>query len=83
MVQQVLAPGVQHRQKAGLRSQMTRVGGDLLQRLGHRAEQQAVKYSLILQGQRCELVWHSEDYVAVWNGQQLFGPLRQPTIAGR
>ena len=80
---QVLSPGMQDRQKAGLRPQATRIGGDFLQRLGHRAEQQAVEHSLVLQGQRSELFGHSEDDMAVRNGQQLFGPLCQPTIAGR
>jgi len=83
MVQQALAPGVQHRQEADLRPQATRIGGEFLQRLGPRAEQQAVEHSLVLQGQRSELFGHSEDDVAVRNGQQLFGSLRQPAFAGR
>jgi hypothetical protein len=49
MGQQVLAPGVQHRQEADLRPQVVGIGGDLLQRLGHRAKQQAVTDPLVLQ----------------------------------
>jgi hypothetical protein len=69
MVQQVLAPGVQHREETDLGTEMPWIGGDLQQRLGNGAEQQAVEQPLILPGQRRELFGHSEDHVAVWNWQ--------------
>ena len=83
MVQQVLTPGMQHREETDLGTEMPWIGGDLQQCLGNGAEQQSVEQPLILEGQRRELFGHSEDHVAVRNRQQLFGSLRQPTITGR
>ena len=76
MMQQVLAPGVQHRQKADLRSQMPGIGGDLLQRLGHRPEQQAVADPLVLQCQRRKFLGDGEDDVTIRHREQFLGSLR-------
>ena len=83
MVQQVLAPGMQHCEEADLGAEASWIGRDFQERFGNGAEQQTVEHSLILQSQRSKPVWHSEDHVAVRNRQQFFGTLRQPTITRR
>ena len=45
----VLPPGVQHTQEADLRAQMLWVGGDLMQRLRCRPEQDVVDHHLVLE----------------------------------
>jgi hypothetical protein len=67
MVQQVLAPGMQHREETDLGAEMAWIGRDLQQGLGNRTEQQTVEQSLILQGKWSELIGHSKDRVAVRN----------------
>jgi hypothetical protein len=47
---QVLAPGVEHGDKADLGAEMTPVGGDRAQRLGRRLEQDGVDRGLVLEG---------------------------------
>ena len=54
MMQQVLAPGVQHREEADLGAQVLGVGGDRAQRLGGGAEQHVVDDGLVLVGDRGE-----------------------------
>jgi hypothetical protein len=82
MMQQVLAPGVQHRQKADLRSQMPGIGSDLLQRLGHCPEQQTVADPLVLQCQWRKLFGEGKDDVTTRHGEQFLGPLCEPLIPG-
>ena len=80
---ELLSPGVKDSEEADLSAEMPWIGRDLQQGLGNRTEQQTVEQSLILQGQWSELFGRRENDVAVRNRQQLFGPLRQPTIARR
>jgi hypothetical protein len=47
MVDQRLSPGVQHAQKADLRAQALRIGGDFQQRVGDAPEQQIVERALV------------------------------------
>jgi hypothetical protein len=58
------------------------IGGDLLQRLGHRAEQQAVADSLVLQCQWRKLFGNGKDDVTVRHGELFLGPFREPLIPG-
>src|SRR5437899_1591042 len=77
MMQQVLAPGVQHRQKADLRSQMPGIGSDLLQRLGHCPEQQTVADLLVLQSQWRKLFGEGTHHVTITaRGAVPWPPLR-------
>jgi hypothetical protein len=57
-------------------------GGDLLQRLGHCAEQQAVANPLVLQNQGCQMLGDGKDDVTIRHWEQLLVPLREPLIAG-
>ena len=50
MVQQVLAPGVEHGEEADLGAQVPGIGRDRAQGLGRRAEQDAVDDLLVLVG---------------------------------
>jgi len=55
--EQVLAPGVKHGEEADAGSQMSGIGRNLQQRLGHGAKQQSVKAALILQRQGGQVLW--------------------------
>jgi hypothetical protein len=56
MVQQILAPGVEHAQKADRGAEMLRVRRDLEQRSRARAEEQVVRDVLILEREPREVV---------------------------
>jgi len=56
MVQEVLAPGMEHTQEADLRTEMPRVAGDLQQSRGAGAKQEVVDDGLVLQSQPRKLV---------------------------
>lgn len=49
MVVQGLSPGMQHGYRADLGAEMARIGGDVAQRLGRRAEQNGVDHALVLE----------------------------------
>ena len=81
MVNQRLSPGVQHAQKADLRTQPLRVGRHFRQGGGHASEQQIVERALVLQHQLGELVRHGEDDVEVLQRNQFAGARRHPAVA--
>ena len=56
MIEQVLAPGVEHGEKADLGAQVLGIGGDGEQGLGRGPEQDAIELSLILIGNCCNLL---------------------------
>ena len=82
MVQQVLAPGVQHGQKTYLGPQVLTVGGDLQKRLGRRPKQQAVNQARIVQRQRPELGRQREHDMEVGHVDQLGRAGFEPAGAG-
>ena len=70
-MEEVLAPGVQHRGHADCGAEMLWIGSDGLHRLGRRLEQDAVDHCLVLQrdaGERCS---QSEHNMEVWDRQEL------------
>ena len=81
VMEQVLAPGVQHAEEADLRAQMGRVGGDPAQRLGRGMEQDVVDCRLVLEGDDRDLVRHGEDDVEV--GDRRAVPPAGPPATGR
>ena len=81
VVQQVLTPGVKHGKKAEARPQMSPIGSDGEQGLGHSTKQESIEPALILQTQVSEGLGNSEHHVAVGYGQQLLGLLGQPAVA--
>ena len=80
--ERILAPGVQHAEKADLRSEMFRIGGDLQQGGVTRAEQQSIQDLLVVQGERSQFTRQRKDHVHVGNRQQFPAARRQPLIAG-
>jgi 16S rRNA C1402 (ribose-2'-O) methylase RsmI len=56
MVQEVLAPGMEHTQEADLGTEMPRVAGDLQQSRGAGAKQEVVDDCLVLQSQPRKLM---------------------------
>ena len=81
MMLQFLIPGVQDAEKSDLSAEMLGVSGDLDQRLGAAAEQQAIHYLLVLQSQRRQFVGERENDVRVRRGQQLGTPRVEPAVA--
>jgi hypothetical protein len=68
---QALPPGVQHGEEADLGPEVLRVGGNLLQSLRRRPEQQAIDHPRVLQGDGIEPSREGEDDVEVLHGQQV------------
>ena len=83
MVLQVLAPGMEHGDKADLGAEMTSVGGDPTQRLGGRLEQDRVNRLLVLEGDFGSRRRQREHDMEIRRGQQFALPLSQPRGAGR
>jgi len=82
MPPEVLLPGMQHQRKAGRPAQPARVGGERIQRIRHRAEQQFVKRARIASGQRVEGVRQGEHQMEIRHRQQLPPPRREPRLLG-
>ena len=70
MMEQVLAPGVEHGEKANLGAQVLGIGGDGEQGLGRGPEQDAIELSLILIGNCCNLLRKSEHNVKILSVQE-------------
>lgn len=83
VVQQVLAPGVQHREEADLGTQVLGIGGDGAQRLGGGAEEQAVDERLVLISDGGNGVRQREDDVEVLRVEKLGATILQPLRAGQ
>jgi hypothetical protein len=83
MMLQVLAPGMEHGDEAGLGAQVPRIGGDRAQRLGRRLEQDRVDRCLVLEGDFGGRRRQREDDVEVGHRQQFGLPLGQPCCARR
>ena len=81
VVHQVLSPGVQHAQKADLRAQVLRIGGDRAQRLRHRPEQDVVDHGLVLERDDGDLVRHREHHVEVRHVEQFRLTVLEPLRA--
>src|ERR1700688_4947403 len=83
VMEQILAPRVQHTYEADLGAQMGRIGGDGAQRLRGGPEQDVVDYRFVLVGNDGDLVGKREDRVEVRRLQKLGLSLRQPFGAGK
>ena len=71
VMQQGLAPGVQHGDNAELGAEMAGVGGDDAQCLGRRPEQNGVDQRLVLEGDLGDRGRQGEDDVEIRRRQQL------------
>ena len=65
VVQERLSPGVEHGKEADLGAEVARIRGDGTQRLGRRAEEDAVDHRFVLQGDLGDRLWDGEDDVKV------------------
>ena len=81
VVQQILAPRVQHTQKADRSAEMPRVSGDREQRGRTGAEQQIVDDLLVVEGQPGEFVREREDHMRVADRQEFGAPVGEPPLA--
>ena len=81
MVEQILAPRVEHAEKSDRCAEMFRVSGDFEQRRRARAKQQVVDDFLVLQRQPRELVRRCEDDVIVADRQEFGLTRREPLVA--
>ena len=71
MMDERLAPGVEHGEEADLGAEMARVGSDRAERLGDGPEEQTVEDGLVLGGDLGDRRGHGEDDVEVLCGQQV------------
>jgi hypothetical protein len=82
MMEQVLTPGVEHGEKANLRTQMLGISGDGEQGLRRGLEQDAIQLSLVVIGDGGNLFWYGEDHVEVLGVQKLGLAILEPLSPG-
>ncbi len=80
MVQQGLSPSVQQGDRADLCSEMPGVGGDIVQRLGHGAEQDGIDHTLVLECDLGRRRRQGEDETVVGHWQQLCLTCLEPFV---
>lgn len=66
MMDQRLAPRVEHSKEADRSAEMLRIACDGLEGLDRGVEQDAVDHASVLQGNGCDWLWHREDDVEVF-----------------
>ena len=81
MMQQILAPSVQHAEKADLRAEMFRICGDFQQGRGGGSKQEAVQDLLVMKHQRIQFMRQCEDHVHIGDRQQFSNASGEPFIA--
>jgi len=80
MMQEILSPGVEHVEKADPGAEVLGIGGDLQQRGGAGAEQQAVENPLVVECQWRQLMGQRENHMHVGNGQQFLAAGSEPLL---
>jgi hypothetical protein len=83
MMQQGLASSVKDGEGAEVSAEMYGVGGDCQQGFGGGAEQDVIDRSLVVKGDGGDLLWHREDDMEVWHGEELGSPAIKPLGAGQ
>ena len=82
MMEQVLAPGMKDTEKANLRSQVFRIGGNLQESCGAGSKQKCVNQFLVMKRQRRKCVRNRKNQMDVRNGQEFLLAGRQPLFPG-
>jgi hypothetical protein len=82
-MEQVLTPGVEHREKANLRTQVLGISGDGEQGFRRCLEQDAIQLSLVLIGDGGNLLGYGEDHVEVLGVQKLGLASFEPLSPGK
>ena len=80
MIAQLTIPGVEHRQHAGERPEVSPVGTKVLDRCGRNLHQQTVQQLLVATEQCTQLRGHGHDGVKIIAGQQLRLSLFEPLL---
>jgi hypothetical protein len=80
MVRQILAPGVQHHDDAGLSAEITLILRKSEKCLGCRTEQKRVKQLLVREEQRIQSMRHGEDDMEVTRVKHLAATLVDPDL---
>src|SRR5271169_2431731 len=83
VVEKSLSPCVEHREESDLRAQMLRIGRNRAQCLAGRSEQNIVDDVLILKGNRCDGLRHSEDHMEILGVEKLRSTIIQPLGASQ
>ena len=83
MMRQGRSPGVKHREESDLRAQMLGIGRNGAQCLAGRAEQNVVDDVLILKGNGCDWLRHSEDHMEILGVEKLGSTIIQPLGASQ
>jgi hypothetical protein len=73
-----LTPTVQHRDRAHLSTQVSRIGSDIAQRFGSRAEQNGVDHPLVLERDLRRRYRQGEDEMKIRHRKQLRLPRFEP-----
>ena len=81
MVLQLLIPGMQDAEKADFRSEVPGICGDLDQSLSAGTEEEPIDHLLVLQRQRCQLMWQREYNMRIRRRQQLSLSCFKPAFA--
>ena len=82
MMEQVLAPSMQHAQEADLGAQMGRVSSDGAESLGRGAEQDIVDEALVLEGEGRDLLRHREDNMEILGVEEFRLAVSEPLRTG-
>src|SRR6266481_60313 len=83
VMEQVLAPSMEYGEKADLSTQVLGISGDGAQSLRCGSEQDAIKHSLVLIGNRCNPLWYSKDHVEVLGVQKFGLAILEPSGPGK
>jgi hypothetical protein len=81
MVEQILAPGVQYREKTDLSAQVILISGNLKESCGAGAKQEGIDEFLVVEDQRSQSVGECKDNMHVGNGQKFLLTGGQPLVA--
>lgn len=71
MVSEILSPSVKHGEEPDLGTEMPGIGGDGLQGLGRRAEQNVVHGASVLEGNCCDLIRNGENNMEILRIEKL------------
>jgi hypothetical protein len=83
MKQDILSPCVKHGEKAELGPEVLRIRRDGVQSLGGGTEENAVNHSLVLTGDRGDLLWHGEYDMEVRHLEEFGLPVLDPLGASQ
>ena len=83
VVEKSLSPCVEHREESDLRPQMLGIGRNGAQCLAGRPEQNVIDDVLILKGNGCDWLRHSEDHMEILGVEKLGSTIIQPLGASQ